>query len=75
MITLEDTAPGAPTEALPHLFDRLYRVDGSRNRNAGGSGLGLAICRNIVEAMQGSIDAQHSEVGGVSIQIRLPLVN
>ncbi|MCP4767698.1 MAG: HAMP domain-containing protein [Gammaproteobacteria bacterium] len=75
VIDWSDSAPGVSDAELARLFERLYRVDASRNRNAGGSGLGLAICRNIVEAMQGSIDARHSELEGVSIQIRLPLLD
>ncbi|GMQ48192.1 ATP-binding protein [Vibrio sp. 10N] len=69
---IEDSAPGVPNEALPKLFDRLYRVDSSRSRASGGSGLGLAICQNIVEAHQGTIEATHSSLGGVKIVVRLP---
>ena len=68
-----DSGPGVPDQALPHLFDRLYRVDDSRSRDTGGSGLGLAICRHIIENHDGEIWAQHSPMGGVAIGIRLPL--
>jgi two-component system sensor histidine kinase BaeS len=72
-ITLSDSAPGvAPTE-LNHLFERLYRVESSRNRATGGAGLGLAICKNIVEAHNGMITAQPSPLGGVTIHIELPV--
>jgi two-component system sensor histidine kinase BaeS len=70
---IEDSGPGVPPEALPRLFERLYRVDRSRNRKSGGSGLGLAICRNIVEAHGGTISASTSRLGGLSINIELPL--
>lgn len=69
----QDSGPGVPSEALPRLFDRLYRVDPSRNRDTGGSGLGLSICRQIIENHGGWIWAQHSSSGGLSIGIRLPL--
>ncbi|ARN72771.1 ATP-binding protein [Oceanicoccus sagamiensis] len=72
-ITIEDSAPGVPDNALGQLFDHLYRVDNSRNRSTGGSGLGLAICQQIVEAHGGHISAQHSELGGLAIRFSLPL--
>lgn len=71
LIDFDDTAPGVPTEALPRLFERLYRVDGSRSRATGGAGLGLAIARNIVEAHGGRIEALPSALGGLLIRIRL----
>jgi two-component system sensor histidine kinase BaeS len=72
-LDFQDSAPGVPPEALPKLFDRLYRVEGSRSRDRGGSGLGLAICRNIVEAHGGRIAARPSPTGGVWIHIEIPL--
>ena len=69
----QDSGPGVPDDALPRLFDRLYRVDPSRNRETGGSGLGLSICRQIIENHGGRIWARHSPQGGISIGIRLPL--
>ena len=71
-LTIEDSAPGVPEAALPRLFDRLFRVDASRNRDAGGAGLGLAICRAIVLAHGGSIEATASTLGGLLIEVRLP---
>jgi two-component system sensor histidine kinase BaeS len=68
-----DSAPGVPEEELPRLFDRLYRVESSRNRIHGGAGLGLAICRNIVHAHGGSIEAQASPMGGLWVRVTLPL--
>ena len=72
-ITVEDSAPGVPDAALPRLFDRLYRVDPSRSRETGAAGLGLAICASIVKAHDGTITARHSALGGVAIDIDLPL--
>lgn len=71
-IVLEDSAPGVPPDDLPRLFERLFRVDRSRNRNTGGFGLGLAICRNIAIAHDGLIEASASPLGGLRITIDLP---
>src|SRR5260221_6052425 len=49
-IDFEDSAPGVPAEALPHLFERFYRVESSRSRANGGARLGLALRRNIAQA-------------------------
>jgi two-component system sensor histidine kinase BaeS len=73
VIDWEDSKPGVPEDALPRLFERLFRVDNSRNRGRGGSGLGLAICRSIAEAHGGSIEARASGLGGLRIVLRLPL--
>lgn len=52
LIQVCDTGQGIPSEALPHVFDRFYRADPSRNRSpkhVGGNGLGLAIAKELVE--------------------------
>ncbi|MFT4190275.1 MAG: sensor histidine kinase efflux regulator BaeS [Comamonas sp.] len=69
---VEDSAPGVEPAHRARLFERFYRVEGSRNRASGGSGLGLAICRNIVEAHGGEIRAQDSPLGGLRITARFP---
>lgn len=74
ILEVEDSTPGVPDEALPRLFDRLYRVEESRNRALGGSGLGLAICREIVLAHGGSITARHSKSDGLHIIVSIPLI-
>jgi two-component system sensor histidine kinase BaeS len=71
-ISVSDAGPGVPAEALPRLFDRLYRVEHSRARASGGAGLGLAICKSIVEAHGGAIRAQATTAGGLEIVITLP---
>lgn len=71
-LTWEDSAPGVDAQDLPHLFERFYRVDKSRQRVLGGSGLGLAIVANIVTAHQGKALARPSELGGLCIEVQLP---
>lgn len=66
-LDIQDSLPGVPAEALPHLFERLYRVDESRSRQSGGAGLGLALCRAIVTAHGGTTMARPSPLGGVWI--------
>lgn len=71
-IIVEDSGPGVSDNQLGRLFERFYRIERSRARSTGGSGLGLAICRNIAQAHGGSIVAQHSQMGGLSIRVILP---
>ncbi|MEE9379900.1 MAG: ATP-binding protein [Hyphomonadaceae bacterium] len=72
-LTIEDSGPGVPEAALPKLFDRFFRVDPSRNRQTGSSGLGLSICETIVRAHSGTIQAEHSLLGGLRITVFLPV--
>jgi len=72
-LCFRDSAPGVPTASLERLFERLYRVEGSRSRAHGGAGLGLALCKSIVEAHNGAVSAAHSSLGGLEITITLPL--
>lgn len=72
-LEVADSGPGVPPDALPRLFDRLYRVNAARTRNSGGSGLGLAICKSIVSAHGGRIRALESAAGGLCIAVVLPL--
>jgi len=72
-LAIDDSAPGVPDGAHARIFERLYRVDGARTRARGGSGLGLAICKVLVEAHGGSIVALPSRLGGLHIEMRLPL--
>lgn len=72
-LVFEDSAPGPTPSEMPHLFERLYRGEGSRNRRTGGAGLGLAICRTLIEQHGGTIDATASPLGGLRILILLPL--
>ncbi|WP_405402558.1 ATP-binding protein [Paracoccus sp. Ld10] len=72
ILTVDDTPPAPPDADIGRLFDRFFRVEGSRSRASGGSGLGLSVCKAIVEAHRGKITAGHSELGGLQITLRLP---
>ncbi len=71
-ISVQDNGEGIPLEALPRLFDRMYRVDPSRSRSSGGAGLGLAIARSIVEMHGGSIRADSTPGQGAKLTFNLP---
>ena len=73
-IVISDSAPGVGPDKLEHLFERFYRIEGSRSRASGGSGLGLAICRNIVAAHNGKIWAQTSALGGIDVHVQFPTI-
>ncbi|HEX9921908.1 MAG TPA: ATP-binding protein [Anaerolineae bacterium] len=70
-LLVSDTGPGIPPEELPHVFDRFWRVEKSRNRATGGSGLGLAIVKQLIEAHGGQVQVK-SEVS-VGTQFRIYL--
>lgn len=71
-VTWEDSAPGVPAAALPRLTERLYRVEGSRNRASGGSGLGLAIAKALVTTHGGRMHASPSPLGGLCWTLEFP---
>lgn len=71
-IDLHDSEPAVAQEAMAKIFDPLFRIEPSRNRENGGAGLGLAIVHNIVIAHQGEIEARQSHLGGLWIRITLP---
>lgn len=73
-IRVRDTGPGVDAQDLPHLFERFYRADPSRQRETGGSGLGLAIARTMVELHGGQIWAESAVGQGTSIVVRLPTI-
>lgn len=69
----EDNGPGVPPDELARLTERLYRVEGSRNRASGGSGLGLAIAKALIEGHGGAMAARAGRLGGLAIMITLPV--
>jgi Signal transduction histidine kinase len=71
-ISVRDTGMGIPSEDLPHIFERFYRADKSRNRMTGGSGIGLAIVKAIVEAHKGSISVKSELNSGTEFTVVLP---
>jgi two-component system sensor histidine kinase KdpD len=71
-LTIEDSGPGVPDAALARLFDKFYRVPGQR-ASRHGTGIGLAVVRGLVEAMGGQVTARRSELGGLALDIDLPL--
>ena len=71
-LTVKDDGPGIPQADLPHIFERFYRVDRSRQRATGGSGLGLAIARHLALSIGAELSVE-SEVGhGSAFHLRLP---
>lgn len=72
VLEVSDSGVGIPVDAIPHLFERFYRVDKARSRETGGTGLGLAIVKKLVDLQGGSINVV-SELGvGTTFTVRLP---
>ena len=72
-VAVRDTGIGIPETALPHVFERFYRVDESRNRDAGGTGLGLSIAKWIAERHHASLEAESVVGEGSVFRIRFPV--
>jgi two-component system phosphate regulon sensor histidine kinase PhoR len=71
-ITVSDTGTGMPSEDLPRIFERFYRVDKARSRKVGGTGLGLSIVKHVVEHMDGAIKVESRLGKGSTFTIVLP---
>ena len=72
-VRVEDAGPGVPPEAIAHLFEKFYRVPARRGPARQGTGLGLAVVKGLAEAMGGSVAASHSALGGLAVDVWLPL--
>ncbi len=74
MVCLEvlDDGSGIPERAIPHLFERFYRIDGARSTRGNGSGLGLAIVKWIVSQHQGNVSVESKLGEGTVFTILLP---
>ncbi|MFS0557669.1 sensor histidine kinase [Brevibacillus sp. 179-C9.3 HS] len=72
VVTIQDTGIGMSEEEQQHVFDRFYKGDKSRNREATGSGLGLSIVQKIVQVAKGSIQIQSRIGEGTTVTVSLP---
>jgi signal transduction histidine kinase len=71
LVSVSNSGEGIPAEDLPHVFERFYRVDKSRDREHGGAGIGLAIVQQIVESGGGRVGAE-SERGMTRFWFSVP---
>ncbi len=71
-ITINDSGPGIPEDALEQVFDPFFRLESSRARDTGGTGLGLGIARNIARAHGGELVLRNRARGGLSAVVSLP---
>jgi len=71
-VQVRDYGPGVPEEALDHIFDAFYRVEGDRNRGSGGVGLGLSIARRAVALHKGTLRARNANPG-LLLEMELPV--
>ncbi len=72
-LTVEDSGPGVPDDALVRLFDKFYRVVEPGRPSRSGTGIGLAVVRGLAEAMGGRVTARRSARGGLAIDLDLPI--
>ena len=74
ILQVTDTGEGLAAKDLPHVFERFYRVDPSRNRGTGGNGIGLTISKAMVEAQGGWMGIESAGLGkGVTVTVKMPL--
>lgn len=72
-LTVEDAGDGVPPESMAKLFDKFYRVPGRHRGSRSGTGIGLAVVRGLIEATGGRVQARQSELGGLAIDLDLPM--
>jgi two-component system sensor histidine kinase KdpD len=72
-VSVEDSGGGVPPDALPHLFDKFYRVPRRGEGSRRGTGLGMAVARGLTESMGGSITAGASPLGGLAVTLTQPV--
>jgi two-component system OmpR family sensor kinase len=72
VLEVSDDGPGIPSEHAGQVFERFYRADASRSRDAGGSGLGLAIVASTIHAHGGRVGVESSPGGGATFRAHLP---
>src|SRR5262249_50037829 len=71
-LEVEDDGIGIPREALPHIFERFYRVDPARSNRSDGAGLGLSLVKWAVDQHRGSIDVESIPGEGSRFRVKLP---
>ncbi|MHB8958840.1 MAG: DUF4118 domain-containing protein [Candidatus Limnocylindrales bacterium] len=72
-LTIEDGGSGVPEDALPRLFEKFYRVPGGPRGSRAGTGIGLAVVQGLVEASGGRVRAHRGSLGGLAVDLDLPL--
>ncbi len=74
-ISVQDTGLGIPSEDIPHLFQKFYRVDNSDSREIGGTGLGLYLCRRLAETMGGHVRVESEYKKGSTFFLDVPRIS
>jgi two-component system sensor histidine kinase CpxA len=72
VVSVRDSGPGVPNEALQKIFEPFYRLDDARNRQTGGAGLGLSIADRAIRLHGGQLRASNRKEGGLEVEIRIP---